>query len=319
VSVYKGDLTSEQVDVIVNAANNLLRHDGGVAKAILDKGGKVIEVESNKTIAKRGTLKDGEAVVTNPGFLSCKKVVHAVGPDFRRVGLSQSRYCLRRACLNSLNAVAEGYVSIALPAIGSGAYGMPKDECAKVMFDAVGEFVKQGNPKKKKITDIRFVNIDDPSYQAFRNEFISRYGLGNNQEHSSRSIKKPPDGAEGATNSGHSSSWANRGKSKSNHSSGNSQPSIKQGNKVSSPHQNTSGSSDAANAQPYSNGRSSLPNTSYSDAVKKNAGEGTQTRSPIAQEHGGAGNKGYHPPHMATMDRKDEGMAIKQYMYQINM
>lgn len=128
MSVYKGDLTSERVDVIVNAANNRLRHERGVAKAILDKGGKVIEVESTEIIAKRGTLKDGEAVVTTSGYLPCKKVVHAVGPVFR--GLSQSRFILRRACLNSLNAVAQEYNSIALPAIGTGDYGMPKDECA---------------------------------------------------------------------------------------------------------------------------------------------------------------------------------------------
>ena len=78
MSVYKGDLTSERVDVIVNAANNCLRHEGGVVKAILDKEEKVIEVESNKIIAKRGSLKGGEAVITNSGYLSCKKVVHAV-------------------------------------------------------------------------------------------------------------------------------------------------------------------------------------------------------------------------------------------------
>jgi len=176
VSVKKGDLTSEQVDVIVNAANNRLRHDEGVAKVILDKGGKVIEVESNKIIAKRKLLKDGDAVMTNSGNLPCEKVVHAVGPDFRDVGLSQSRILLRRACFNSLIIAQEfKMTSIALPAMGSGSCGMPKEECAKVMFDTVNEFVKQGNPKKKTITDIRFVNIDDLSVEAFRTEFISRY------------------------------------------------------------------------------------------------------------------------------------------------
>jgi len=102
VSVKKGDLTREQVDVIVNAANNRLRHEGGVAKAILDKGGKVIETESNKIIAKRKSVKDGDAVITSSGYLPCKKVVHAVGPVFRDVGLTQSRILLRRVCLNSL-------------------------------------------------------------------------------------------------------------------------------------------------------------------------------------------------------------------------
>lgn len=176
MTVYKGDLTRERVDVVVNSANNYLRHCGGVAKALVDKGGKVIETESNKIILKCGSLKYGE-VVTNPGLLPCKLVVHAVGPDFRDLGLPQSRVLLRRACLNSLTVAQEWKMtSIALPAIGSGSLGMPKDECARVMFDAVVEFVKQGNPKKKTITDIRFVNIDDPSVQAFKTEFISRFG-----------------------------------------------------------------------------------------------------------------------------------------------
>ena len=78
---------------------------------------------------------------------------------------------------------------------------------------------------------------------------------------------------------------------------------------VSIPDQNTSGSSDATNDHPFSNfNLSSLSNTSYSGAVKHNTGGGTETRSPTALEHGGAGKKGYY--------RKDEGMAIEQY--QIN-
>ena len=299
MSVYKGDLTSERVDVIVNAANNRLHHNGGVAKAILDRGGKAIEVDSNKIIAKRGSLKAGEGVITSSGYLPCKKVVHAVGPVFRDAGLHQSRYLLRRACLNSLN-IAQEYTSIALPAIGCGSCGMPKDECAKVMFDVVGEFVKQGNPKKKKITDIRFVNSDDPSVRAFRTEFISRYG--DNQEHSGRSIKKPPDVAEGATMP--SPARANCGKGKSKHTS-----STKPGDVVSSHHQNTSGSSVATNDHPLRNfNLTSLSNTSYSSAVKTNTGRGTETRSTTAQEPGGAGKKGFYLPYY--FPRKDEGMAI---------
>ena len=114
---------------------------------------------------------------------------------------------------------------------------MPKDECAKVMFDAVGEFVKQGKSKKKKITDIRFVNIDEPSVQAFKTEFISRYG--NDNEHLGRSIKRPPDGAEGGTKSVLSSSRPNRGKDRNKQSSGNSRSSTNPGNVVSTHHQNT--------------------------------------------------------------------------------
>ncbi len=187
VSVYTGDLTDQQVDAIVNAANDRLQHVGGVAKAILDRGGKVIEKESNKIIQQQGPLRDGEAVATNSGKLPCKKVVHTVGPEYLKVGLSQSRYILRRACLNSFKIAQElKMTSIALPAIGSGIYGMPKDACAEVMFNAAEEFARQGDSKKKTITDIRFVNTDDSSVQAFRKEFISRYG--NSQEQSA--IKK---------------------------------------------------------------------------------------------------------------------------------
>lgn len=204
VSVYQGDLTRERVDVVVNAANNRLRNDGGVAKAILDRGGKSMEKESNKIIRECGPLRDGEVVITSAGKLSCKKVVHAVGPDCRNVGLLDSKKVLHQACINSFKKSEDWKMtSIALAAIGSGIYDMPKDECAEVMFDAVDEFVRQGNPKKKTITDIRFVNIDDPSVQPFRKEFISRYG--NTQESemmgSGRDIKRPPAGAEGASSS----------------------------------------------------------------------------------------------------------------------
>ena len=185
VSVYKGDITSERVDVIVNAANNFLQHDAGVAKAILDRGGKTIQRECNEIIREHKSLTDGIAVLTSAGNLHCKEIIHVVGPDCRKVNLSRARFVLRQACLNSLN-MAQGskMTSIAFPAIGSGC-GMPKDACAKVMFDAVKEFVNQRNPKKKTITDIRFVNIDDPSVQAFRKDLITRCEKKNQNKQSS--------------------------------------------------------------------------------------------------------------------------------------
>lgn len=176
MSVLKGDITTQQVDVIVNAANERLQHDGGVAMAILHKGGKTIEEESRKIIKQRGTLRNGEAVTTNPGKLPCKVVVHVVGPEWKKAGPKNSKKHLRHACLNSfLETEKLQMTSIALPAIGSGVYGMPKNVCAEVMLDAVDEFVRQGDPNKKTVADIRLVDIDDPSVQAFRKEFITRY------------------------------------------------------------------------------------------------------------------------------------------------
>ena len=311
MSVYKGDLTSEQVDVVVNPANNRLRHVGGVSKAILDRGGKVIEKESNKIIAKRNQLKDGDAVITNSGELPCKKVVHAVGPDSRVVELSQSRILLRRACLNSLVVAQEWKMtSIALPAMGSGTCGMPKDECAKVMFDAVEEFVKQGNPKKKTITDVRFVNTDDHSVQAFRKELISRYG--NSQDHSNskkltggRSIKVPPNGAESASSSSLPSSRPDRGKNKTKQGSDNGGITTNPRGVVSSHHHDAIGNTHATAGHPLS--VSNQPNTSYSSAVRKTPGAGNDTRSFTAQDPGGGGKPGFHLGH--STDRKFIGKA----------
>lgn len=178
MSVYKGDITSEKVDVIVNAANRDLKHIGGVAKAILDKGGKLIQKESQAIMKKRRhkILRDGEVVTTASGNLPCKLVVHAVGPIWRDMGPMNSKMLLRQACLSSFEECqAHELKSIALPAIGSGAFGMPKDVCAEVMFETMEEFIGKGDPKKKWITDIRFVNIDDASVQAFSREFMFRY------------------------------------------------------------------------------------------------------------------------------------------------
>ena len=309
MSVYKGDLTSEQVDVIVNAANKRLQREGGVAKAIFVRGGKGIEVESNKIIAKRGSLRDGEAVITNSGYLPCIKVIHAVGPDFRQLGLPESRILLRRACLNSLIVAQEWKMtSIALPAMGSGTCGMPKHECAKAMFDAVEEFLKQGKPRKKTITDIRFVNTDDPSVEAFRTEFISRYG--NSQDHSNskkltggRSVKVPPKKNKGTT-----SSSSDRGKNKNEQSSNNGRTTKHPSYVVDSQHYNAHGSTSASADHPKSGSNSlTFAPTSYSGAVKNNTGEETDARSSTAQEPGGKGKMGFHLPLGNVTDRGNEG------------
>ena len=215
MSLYKGDITTENVDVIVNAANVDLQHVGGVANAILKKGGKAIEDESRRIIRERGPLRDGDAVVTKSGKLSCKMVVHAVGPMWKSVEATKSKKLLRRACLNSLLETEKlKMTSIALPGIGSGIYGIPKNVCAQVMFDAVDEFVRQGDPKSKTVTDIRIVDIDDPTVQAFAKEFITRYG--DNQERRTSgegSATLSSAGAEGGSSKA-STSRPKRGKNK---------------------------------------------------------------------------------------------------------
>ncbi|XP_068721738.1 uncharacterized protein [Montipora capricornis] len=198
LSVYKGDITSETVDVIVNASDRNLSLAGGVGQAIVDKGGKSIENECREISRKRGSLKDGGAVATESGNLPCKVVVHVVGPDLKG-NAEKKKKVLRRACLNSLlEAQKLNMTSIALPAIGSGNCGVAKDICAKVLCDAVDEFIKQGDAETKTITDIRFVNTDDSSVLAFSKELKLRFGYDSVKQTSEKgSSTSSPSRAEG--------------------------------------------------------------------------------------------------------------------------
>ena len=182
LSVIKGDITDQNVDVIVNAANNRLSHGAGVAGAIIDKGGYGIQKESDNYISRYGPVNDGEVAVTGPGKLTCKKIIHAVGPVWRRSDEEKCKRALKMACSKSLTAAASNKKckSIAFPAISSGLFGMPKEVSAKVMFEAVKEYITR-DPSKAILTDIRFVIIDDPTVKVFKKEFIEFFQIQKDQ------------------------------------------------------------------------------------------------------------------------------------------
>ena len=174
----KGDITDQQVDAIVNAANTRLDHGAGVAGAVIKKGGYGIQKESDNYIRQHGLLKDGEVAMTGAGKLPCKRIIHAVGSMWRKAEQEKCKRALRMACLESLAAASgKKFKSIAFPAISSGIYGMPKDICAKIMFDAVKEYVTRRDPSKATLIDIRFVNIDDLTVKVFKKEFIEFFQI----------------------------------------------------------------------------------------------------------------------------------------------
>ncbi|MBI3735002.1 macro domain-containing protein, partial [Candidatus Sumerlaeota bacterium] len=80
ITLHRGDLTLEQVDAIVNAANSRLAHGGGVAGAIVRRGGIEIQTESDNFVERFGPVPVGEAAWTGPGRLRIKGIIHAVGP-----------------------------------------------------------------------------------------------------------------------------------------------------------------------------------------------------------------------------------------------
>ena len=139
ILVKVGDITREDVDAIVNAANSSLLGGGGVDGAIHRAGGPAILQACRRIRATTHPdgLPTGEAVITTGGRLPARHVIHTVGPIYGRHGGEEAR--LLAACYrNSIAlAAAHGLASIAFPAISTGVYGYPKDEAARVALATV--------------------------------------------------------------------------------------------------------------------------------------------------------------------------------------
>ncbi|MFA4028238.1 MAG: hypothetical protein GDYSWBUE_000099 [Candidatus Fervidibacterota bacterium] len=168
LQLVHGDITEEAVDAIVNAANSFLKHGGGVAGAIVRKGGKIIQEESDRI----GYVPVGEVAITTAGALPAKAVIHAVGPQW---GEGNEDEKLRSAVYKSLKLADEkGFESIALPAISAGIFGFPKDRCASVILQAIVDFCSEH--EGSKLRTIRITIIDEQTLKPFLNEFIKRFG-----------------------------------------------------------------------------------------------------------------------------------------------
>jgi O-acetyl-ADP-ribose deacetylase (regulator of RNase III) len=175
IQVRFGDIVSEHVDVITNAANGSLAHGSGVAGALRRAGGSQFQRDSDDWVAENGTLSEGEVAVTPPGNgkLRCKYVVHAVGPIYRAAQHDESVRLLASAVRNTLLKTHElNCASVSLPAISSGIFGFPKDLCAKVMFDVAEEFCKQH--ESTTVRQIRFTNFDRETVDVFLSERARR-------------------------------------------------------------------------------------------------------------------------------------------------
>ena len=143
-STKTGDITVEQVDAIVNAANSSLLGGGGVDGAIHRAGGGSILTECKKLRQSRypNGLSTGDAVATTAGHMPSHYVIHTVGPIYGNCAGDCSRL-LANCYKNALNMAVElGCKSIAFPAISTGIYGYPKAEAARIAYDTVTAFLK---------------------------------------------------------------------------------------------------------------------------------------------------------------------------------
>ena len=166
VTVVRGDITEQQVDAVVNAANSELLGGGGVDGAIHRRGGPAILAECRQLRATefpRG-LPTGQAVATTAGELPARWVIHTIGPVWSARGDRAAQLApLLASCYRESLRVAEelGARSVAFPAISTGAYRWPMDDAARI---AVGT-VREESPAA--IEEVRFVLFDAAAYDAF--------------------------------------------------------------------------------------------------------------------------------------------------------
>lgn len=167
ISIIKGDITKENVDAIVNAANSGLLGGGGVDGAIHRVGGIEILKECKEIINKIGKLETGKVVITSGGNLKAKYVIHTVGPIWRG-GNCNEETLLASCYINSLNlALEKGIKTIAFPNISTGVYGFPQDLAVEIVFNTMRENIE----KYKDIKEIKFVCFDDWNYKLYLKKF----------------------------------------------------------------------------------------------------------------------------------------------------
>ncbi len=163
IDLIEGDITELTVDGIVNPANAQLILGGGVAGAIKNKGGVSIQQECDII----GPISVGQAVITTAGNLKAKHVIHAVGP---MAGEGNEDNKLKNATYNSLRLAEEHKLqSLAFPAISTGIFGYPVDQCAKIMIQTTVDYLKS----KDIELNVTFCLFDYSSFDVFEQELGS--------------------------------------------------------------------------------------------------------------------------------------------------
>ncbi|NXC14958.1 PAR14 polymerase, partial [Corythaeola cristata] len=167
IAVYKADLCTHPVDVVVNASNEDLRHIGGLADALLKAAGPELQQECDELVRKHGRLQPGCAVITGAGKLPCKNVIHAVGPRWRK-DEAEECVCLLRMTVKKSIQLAETYnhCSIALPAISGGIFGFPLDLCTYSIVSSIKETLEE-SMADSSLKEVHLVDIAQDNIQAF--------------------------------------------------------------------------------------------------------------------------------------------------------
>lgn len=165
--ILQGDITTETVDAIVNAANKRLEHGAGVAWAISRAGGPRIQIESAEWVQKHGLVSHAEPAYTSAGKLACKYVIHAVGPVY---GDGDEDANLEAAVHGALwRADQLNVTSIAMPAIATGIYNFPKERAAKIIIHSIEAYFAENPASTVKLVHLTL--FDQHTVKAFLAEW----------------------------------------------------------------------------------------------------------------------------------------------------
>jgi O-acetyl-ADP-ribose deacetylase (regulator of RNase III) len=170
LALYHGDLTEEPVDAVVNAANEHLAHGGGLAGALVRRGGGIIQQESLAWVKQHGPAGHAKPALTGGGSLPCRAIIHAVGPVW---GSGDEDHKLQTAYTAALEmADAQGFKTVAFPSISTGIFGFPVERGAHIAVEVMVHFCS--TRPASSVREIRFVLIDTSTVQVFSHEFEQR-------------------------------------------------------------------------------------------------------------------------------------------------
>ncbi|XP_075821158.1 protein mono-ADP-ribosyltransferase PARP14 isoform X2 [Microtus pennsylvanicus] len=173
--VQQGDLAQFPADVVVNAANEHLKHIDGLALALSNAAGPELQAECDKIVRKGGLVLTGNAVISKPGKLPCHHVIHAVGPRWDGNKAQECVSLLKRAVERSLTLAEEVKCqSLAMPAISSGIFGFPLDLCVATIVSAIKDNF-QRKPDRRTLKKIYLVDISAKVAGAFAEAIETTY------------------------------------------------------------------------------------------------------------------------------------------------
>lgn len=168
LELVEGDITNQDTEAVVNAANNSLLGGGGVDGAIHRAGGPEILAECRKL----GGCATGDAKITGGGRLRARYVIHAVGPVYWREGGERAAELLANAYHRSLEvATQHGIQSVAFPSLSTGAYGYPMDAAASIALQTVMDYLAAQDSDAIQL--VRFVLYGSEAYHVYRRALTS--------------------------------------------------------------------------------------------------------------------------------------------------